>query len=203
MLALKSSDAASDQAEFSKLGYGRGGVLEFERDAELPDGSTRKIGVRISHAVDYRAPDCMVFTCEHLNEDVLWTGENTAHANGSIGVSRVILSEPNPADFQYYLEATAGQRNIRASSTGIEADTGSGRISVVTPFALGAIYGVNIDDAARGLRLRGFVVQVDDLGGLGKLLDKNSVAYRRTGPGIIVDQAPGQGAFIVFEEGPS
>ncbi len=203
MLALKSSDAASDQAEFSRLGYGRGDVLGFERDAELPDGSMQKIGVRISHAIDHRAPDCMVFTCQHLNEDVLWTSDNIVHKNGSVGVVQVILSEPNPADFQYYLEGTTGQRNIRASSTGVEADTGSGRISILTPFALGAIYGVDIDGGARGLRLRGFTIHVSDLDRLGDLFDENSVIYRRIGSGIIVDAAPGQGAFIVFEEGPS
>ena len=203
MLALKTSDATADQAAFSELGYGRGEALGFERDAELPDGSTQKIGVRISHAIDHRAPDCMVFTCEHLNEDALWTSDNIVHENRSIGVGQVILAEPNPADFQYYLEETTGQRNIRASSTGIEADTGGGRISIMTPFALRAIYGVNVDDAERGLRLRGFTVQVEKLELLAELFDNNSVTYRRTGGSVVVDPASGQGAFIVFEEKPS
>lgn len=200
MLALKTDDAALDQEMFQELGLSRGEVDEFERDAEAPDGSERRIAVRISHAIDHRAPDCMFFTCEHRNGDALWTPRSTVHRNGSMGITKVVLSEPNPADFQYYLEATTGQREIRASSSGIEADLGSNRISILTPFALGAFYGIEIHQASRGLRLRGFTIGVEDLGRLADLFDDNAVAFRRQGTNIVVDPAPGQGAFIVFEE---
>ena len=200
MMALKTKDAAADQAAFGKLGYSRGDIYSFERDAASPDGGTQRIGVRISHAIDHLSPDCMVFTCEHLNEDVLWTPDNVIHGNGAVGVTQVFLSEPNPADFQYYLEATTGQREIRASSSGIEADTGAGLISIQTPYALNALYGVQLDHHARGLQLRGMKIDVEDLSRLTGLFDDQSVSYRSAGNLVIIDPAIGQGAFIVFEE---
>jgi len=199
MLALKTSDASADHRKFSELGYS-GEMFAFERTATSPDGSEANVGVRLAYAEEHRSPDSLLFACEHLSADTLWTAENTAHANGSLGVSAVFMSESNPADFQYYLEALTGQRDIRASSSGIEADTGAGIVSIFTPYALRAMLGTDAEHSVRGLRLRGFSVAVSDLDGLCGCLDGNQVDFRQHGSQIIVDAAPGQGAFIIFEE---
>ncbi len=200
MLALKSADAVADHRKFGELGYGSGEVFEFERAGTDADGGETKIGVRLAHAEEHRSPDCLLFACEHLTPEALWTAQGTQHANGCRGVTAIFLSETNPADFQYYLEALTGQRDIRASSSGIEADTGGGTVSVLTPYALRAMFEIDAEHAVRGLQLRGFSAAVNDLGRLCGHLDGNGVDYRRHGPRIVVDTAPGQGAFIIFEE---
>ncbi len=200
MLALRSSDARGDHEAFCRLGYAAGEPYGFERKATGPDGGETVIGVRLAYAEDHRAPDCMLFACEHLAPDILWTSENTSHPNGVTGVTGVHMSELNPADFQYYLEHLTGQRSIRASSSGIEAETGNGHVSVFTPYALEAMFGVPVRQHARGLRLRGFSLAVPDIAALADGLAGRQVGFRRMGSRIVVDPAPGQGAFICFEE---
>jgi hypothetical protein len=203
MLALKTADAHADHQVFCDLGYAAGEPFAFERAATAADGSETRIGVRIAFAEDHRSPDCLFFTCEHLSADTLWTPDNIVHANGVIGITAVYMSEPNPADFQYYLETLTGQRDIRASSAGIEADTGHGLVAILTPYALNALFDVPSAHHGRGLQLRGFSLAVPDIEGLADYFDGQEVDYRRHGPRIIVDPAAGLGAFICFEEAAS
>jgi len=206
MLALKTEDAQADHRAFCEFGYAAGEPFAFERMATAPDGSETRIGVRLAYAEDHRAPDCTLFTCQHLSPDILWTRENSIHGNQSIGVTAVYMSEPNPADFQYYLETLSGQRDIRSSSSGIEAEMGEGSVSILTPYALNALFGVAAGRQGfqgRGLQLRGFSLAVPDIESLISGLSSRNVEYRQLGSRIIVDPAPGQGAFICFEEAQS
>jgi hypothetical protein len=200
MLALKTSDAFADHQVFCKLGYAAGEPYAFERAATAADGSETRIGVRLAYAEDHRSPDCLLFACEHLAADTLWTSENTVHPNGAIGVTAVYLSEPNPADFQYYLEELTGQRSIRASSLGIAAETGEGLVEILTPYALHAMFGVDKPQQDRGLKLRGFALSVADIEAFRARLEESGCGYRRDGARIVIDPAAGQGAFICVEE---
>ncbi len=200
MLALKTSDADTAHDEFTRLGYAAGQPFAFDRSAIGPDGSEARIGVRLAYAEDHRSPDALLFACQHLSPEIVWTDSNVVHSNGASGVRAVYLSEPNPSDFQYYLETVCGQRSIRASSAGIEADTGGGVVSILTPDAMRAMFGIGLDHHGRGLRLRGMQIVVGSRGALVEILQDNGIDYRQHDSRVIVDPAPGQGAFIVFEE---
>ena len=200
MLALTSADADADQAAFAELGYVTGPVYAFERKAGGQDGAETTIGVRLAYAIDYRAPDAMVFACQHLNPDALRSPASLDHANGALGVTGVYMAEANPADFQYYLEATTGQRAIRASSLGIEADTPNGVVAILTPDGIDALFGLSDGIATRGLRLCAFTLAVKSLDTVAKRYDDQGVDYRRQAGRLIVDPAPAQGALIAFEE---
>ena len=200
MLALTSENADVDQAAFAAQGYAAGPVYAFERKAGLADGTETTIGVRLAYAIDHRAPDAMVFACQHLNPDALHDAASLDHANGALGVTGVYMAEANPADFQYYLEATTGQRAIRASSLGIEADTPNGVVAILTPDGINALFGLPESAATRGLRLCAFTLAVKDLDIVAKWFDDQGIGYRRQAGRLIVDPAPGQGALIAFEE---
>jgi catechol 2,3-dioxygenase-like lactoylglutathione lyase family enzyme len=200
MLALESEDADADQDEFAASGYAAGPVYAFERKASLPDGSETTIGARLASALDHRAPDAMIFTCQHLDSDTLHDPAGCSHANGALGVTGVYMAEANPADFQYYLEATTGQRAIRASSLGIEADTPNGIVAILTPDGMDALFGLSNGAVTRGLRLCAFTLAVKDLDAMAKQLDDRNIGHRRQAGRLIVDPAPGQGVLIAFEE---
>ena len=200
MLALTSDDADADQAAFAAQGYACGPVYAFERKAGGPDGSETTIGVRLAYAIDHRAPDAMVFACQHLNPGAMHDAASLDHANGTLGVTGVYMAETNPADFQYYLEATTGQRAIRASSLGIEADTPNGIVAILTPDGINALFGMSYGASARGLRLRAFTLAVKSLDTVAKRLDDQGIGHRRQAGRLVVDPAPGQGALIAFEE---
>jgi len=200
MLALTSADADADQAAFAGQGFASGSVFGFKRQASLPDGSETTIGFRLAFAIDHRASDAMIFACQHLNPDALHDAASLVHANGALGVTGVYMAEVNPADFQYYLEATTGQRAIRASSLGIEADTPNGVVAILTPDGINALFGLSNSITIRGLRLCAFTLAVKDLDIVAKWFDDQGIGYRRQAGRLIVDPAPGQGALIAFEE---
>jgi hypothetical protein len=200
MLALTSADADADQDEFAARGYAAGPVYAFERKASLPDGSETTIGARLASALDHRAPDAMIFACQHLDFDTLHDPAGCSHANGALGVTGVYMAEANPADFQYYLEATTGQREIRASSLGIQADTPNGIVAILTPHGIEALFGLSDRAASRGLRLCAFTLAVKNLDAVAKRLDDRGIAHRHRAGRLIVEAAPGQGALIAFEE---
>jgi catechol 2,3-dioxygenase-like lactoylglutathione lyase family enzyme len=200
MLALASGDADADQVEFAGQGYATGPVYAFERKAGDNNGAETTIGVRLAYAIDHRSPDTMIFTCQHLNPDTLRDPASFGHANGALGVTGVYMAEANPADFQYYLEATTGQRAIRASSLGIEADTPNGIVAILTPDGINALFGLPNNAATRGPRLCAFTLDVESLDTVAKRLDDQGIGHRRQAGRLIVDSAPGQGALIAFEE---
>ncbi|MCZ6771884.1 MAG: VOC family protein, partial [Proteobacteria bacterium] len=71
MLALTSENADADQATFAGQGYASGSASGFERKTTAPDGSETTVGFRLAFAIDHRAPDAMIFACQHLNRDAL------------------------------------------------------------------------------------------------------------------------------------
>ncbi len=202
MLAFRSPDAEADQAIFARAGYAAGPIHAFERAARAPDGSETTIGVRIATAVDHRAPDALFFACQHLSPSVLWRADTIRHDNGAVGVSGVYLSEPNPADFQYYLETVSGDRSIHATSFGISAQTPRGPVGILTPEGMAALFGLECRDQGRGLRLRLFRLAVADLSAMPDRLQSAAIEHFQHRGRIIVPAGAGQGAAIAFEQAP-
>ncbi|MHA1189496.1 MAG: VOC family protein [Alphaproteobacteria bacterium] len=200
MLAFRSQDAEADQKIFVEAGYSTGPFRGFERKATAPDGSETLIGVRLASAADHRAPDVLFLACQHLSPEILWQDDNIAHDNGAVGVTGVYLSEPNPSDFQYYLETVTGDRSIRATSMGIYAETAHGPVGVLTPYAMDAMFGIDAAGQPRGLRLRLFRLAVDDLGAMKARLDDAGIGHFEHRGRIIVPAEAGQGGTIAFEQ---
>ncbi len=203
MLALRTENAEADQAIFSKSGYICGPVHEFYRKATATDGSETTIGAKLASAADHRAPDVLLFTCQHLPKGELGNGPSQNHDNGAVGVTGVYMSEPNPSDFQYYLETVTGDRSIRATSMGIYAETEHGPVGVLTPYAMDAMFGIDVAGQPRGLRLRLFRLAVDDLGAMKARLDDAGIGYFEHRGRIIVPAESGQGGTIAFEQAES
>src|SRR5687767_5209912 len=110
MLAFRTDDAERDQAEFEKAGIAAGPVLRFARNAVLPDGSEREIGVVLAFAEDGGAPDATLFACQHLAPDILFQPPYMEHPNGAIGIVATTAVAENPADFHILLSAATAER---------------------------------------------------------------------------------------------
>lgn len=198
MAGLTSSDAHGDHARIAQNCFGKGPVLEFSRKATSHSGPETTLSVRLVPASDHRAPDAMIFLCEHVTPRTEWMPKNPHHLNGVLGVTGIYMEETNPADFQYYLEVTTGQRSISATSLGIEAELPNGRVAILTPAGMAAKFGAGDNQATRGLRLRALTLAVGDLDALCGLLDANAISHLAMGSWIVVPPAPGQGAIIAF-----
>ncbi len=195
MVALASEDAEADAADFKKQGIGDGPVYRFARKAELPDGSECEIGVAVANAEFAASPDASFFACQHLAKEALFQDAYLHHPNGAAGIAAVAAVAENPADFHILLTAATGQRELRTTSLGVEAEAGGRIFMILTPEGFRARYGRAGPNPRRGMLFAAFELLVPDL-------SKAARFAGRDGPGedgrIVVPPAPGLNAVVVF-----
>jgi len=191
-LVFSSDDSKEDRKVFRRAGYQTGKLIQVRR---------KGLHARVAFAIDERAPDFSVFVCQYINRSSTSNPDLMNHANGANAISRVVLHEHLPEDFQYYLQKTSGQREVRSHSFGMEMKLPNSSISILNADGVKAYYGIEDISRRRGLRAMAFDVSVDDLSMTEKLLDKNGIATTKIGRRLIVQPANGQGSIIAFVEG--
>jgi hypothetical protein len=199
-LVVGSKDAGADHDRFVELGMSGGDMLTFSRPMKLPDGSEVTPSFKLSFAADLRAPDFFGFAVERINVPAADRSALTNHPNGVVGISEVILSEPNPTDFQYFIQELACNREVDANSFGMSVELDGATVTVFNKAGLETHLGIVDPSRERGLMGRAVVYGVPDLQALSALLLKNEVAVRQVAGRLIVDPARGQGACYCFEE---
>lgn len=141
MLVLESTDPAGDRADFERLGLHCFDPFSFERSATFKDGSTGQVAFDLTFVRDEAAPDLGFFTCRNRFPDTFWRPEFQVHANGARCVTEIVMVAEDPADHHEFLGGFTGQRDMRATSLGIELKTPRGKISVLTPAAYEFLFG--------------------------------------------------------------
>jgi hypothetical protein len=197
-LVFGTRDAGADHAQFVRAGMSGGKPLAFSRAFVDRGGLSDTATFRLSFAADMRAPDAFFFTCERVNTPNVDRSALQVHANGAAGIATVVLSEPNPTDFQYILQEVANQRDVEAHSFGMDVETAHGRISVLNADGLKAWFGLD-RGPERGLALEAIVFRVADLDATRRALGPD-VESATIGGRLVVRPAPGQGATFAFEE---
>ncbi|OAP34438.1 lactoylglutathione lyase [Sinorhizobium glycinis] len=196
-IVLGTPDAATDHIRYRSCGISGGEMLEFSRPMRLPDGREGLGSFRLAFAADLRAPDFFLFTCQRIR--ALPVGSAlTNHENGVIGIAEVVLSEPNPTDFQYLLQEAVDEREVSAHSFGMDIRAGSAKLSVLNPAGIQAFYGRSVSATERGLRGRAVVFRVADLEATRALFAQNDIEFAEMGGRLIVPEAPGQGVIFAF-----
>lgn len=197
-LAFGSEDAAEDRDTFQRLGMADGELLEFRRLARSPDGSEVELGFRLAFARDRRAPDLSLFACEPIHRFKPDRSLLTVHDNGASSILRVVMSEPNPTDFQYLLQDIVQERSILADGFGFSIETGNVMIEVASPEALGLRYGSS-RDAERGLRIEGLVLGAANIDVVEARAHAAGLEARRLNGRVVVHLGPDSAAFLAFE----
>jgi hypothetical protein len=199
-IAVASGNAKKDLETYAGQGLAGGEMVSFSRKFVQPKGDAQKVSFRLACAADLRSPDFFLFSCE-------WRGAAAdrskleRHANGARSLRSVILSEPNPSDFQYTLQTVFDRREVNSDSFGIELAAGNCEVAAYTPAGIMAWFGAKACAHARGLRGAGFVLGVPKLDKTREALAQGGVEFREMHGRLIVDAAPGQGCFIAFAEG--
>lgn len=141
MLVLKGTDARGDAAEFAKLGIGDFEPFDFSRKGKRPDGSETEVAFSLAFAADSALPEAAFFTCQQHFPQNFWSKAAQTHRNGATGISRVTLVAENPSDHHIFLGAFIGNREMRATSFGIEIEAGRATIEIVTRAGFAFRYG--------------------------------------------------------------
>ncbi|MFD2238989.1 VOC family protein [Aureimonas populi] len=192
-VAFASPDADADRDDMREAGFGGGESLAFERRFRTPDGQDGLVGFKLAFARDLRAPDVAFFTCQPTHVHKPDRSALTRHANGALGTARLVMAEPNPTDFQYYLQHLTGDREIEADSFGMTLRMGRSILEVATPEALAIRYGAARDER-RGLSFEGIVLAVRDFEAVRSFAPQAEERHGR----LIVRL--GAGAFVGFEK---
>ena len=180
---------ARDQAFRFRKGEGLSAIVVKSDDAFADDSRFRTQG-----------PDFFLFACQRINALPRDRGALLVHDNGVVGISRVVLVEDNPSDFQYLLELGLGQRDVTAHSFGISLVAANATVDALTPEGFTAHFGGVSSRKGRGLEGAAVVFHCRDIGVTEACLAGNAIAYQKLGARLIVAPAPGQGVLFVFEE---
>jgi hypothetical protein len=199
-IVVGSDDAKADQARFAKAGLSGGDLLDFGRDFVTPGGEAARMNFRLAFAADLRSPDFFGFACQRINVPKADRSKLVAHENGAVSIRSVILTEPNPTDFQYLLQELLNEREVEAHSFGMDICASNLTISVLTHTGYEMMFGTRLHGKERGLRARAVVFGVKDIDVVNRRLDDAGIARRDMMGRTLVETAPGQGALFAFEE---
>ena len=199
-VVLSTNDANADHKHFKKNGISGGKQLKFFRPITDAKGNVDKAGFILSFAADQRSPDSFVFTCQRINTPKVDRKALEIHKNGAVSITEIAAGEPNPSDFQYFLQETLNQRDANSHSFGMEFETGNANVAAYNADGLKSWYGIETGCHGRGLRFRAFSVGVKDLKKTAEFLKKSKFKAKKLAHRLVVDHAPGQGCIIAFEE---
>ncbi|MES0881957.1 VOC family protein [Roseibium sp. SCP14] len=135
MLVLESKDPDKDRSDFERVGLDVFDPFSFERIAHLADGTTAKVAFDLTFLRDPLSPEIGYFTCHNRYPENFWKPAFQSHANGAQRVKAAYLVAGDPSDHHEFLGGFTGQREMRATSLGLELETPRGRISVLNPAA--------------------------------------------------------------------
>jgi hypothetical protein len=141
------------------------------------------------------APDATFFVCQHLAADVLFQPAYLEHPNGALGINVVAAVAENPADFRTMRTVATGQRELKSSESGLEAEVDGQSVLILTREAFRARYDIDPPNPRRGLRFAAFEITVSDLDRAARYAGS---AAKRHEDRIVVPAAPGLGAVVAF-----
>lgn len=150
MLVMESRDARFDRQDFEKVGLSLFEPFSFERVAHLPDGKTAKVAFDLTILRDPLSPDIGYFTCHNKYPENFWKPGFQSHSNGAREIRTIYLVAEDPSDHHEFLGGFTGQREMRATSLGLEIETARGKISVLNPAAYRSLVGESAADALKG-----------------------------------------------------
>ena len=141
MVVFESRDPDQDRAAFEKHHLQTYAPFSFEREARAPNGSVRKVAFDLTFVTDPLAPGIGYFTCRNRFPENFWKVEYQTHANGAAAIDEIVLVAGDPCDHHEFLGSLIEQREMRATSLGLELKTPRGRIQVLTPDAYSRLFG--------------------------------------------------------------
>jgi catechol 2,3-dioxygenase-like lactoylglutathione lyase family enzyme len=200
-LVFLTRDAEALQSRQQARGVPVQGVVNFFRPVIYPDGSKADARFNVVRLDIAAAFDGRTYWCEHLTPEQVWRPEWQEHANGTVGVARVVISVRDPARQAalftrmfgpaFVAEGPDGRRVLRAGEAVVE---------FVPHAAVGAELGdAAPDPAGRGDHMALIGLRVRDLGAAAAALSAGGVGGVRPMDGRLrVPAAEAMNAAIDF-----
>ncbi|MEQ0559057.1 VOC family protein [Amycolatopsis sp. NEAU-NG30] len=166
-------DSAEAERRLREAGLSSSGVLQLQRDVELPEG-TRTARFRSVHIGRDRTPEGILHTAEHLTPQYVHQPRYLGHPNGARAVAWVLLVVPDDEVAAYerrYAVITGGRQLVDIAGVSDLDAVLPGEIPKEPPYF--AAHGVAVTDLAHARQLvgqhvpttthdRGFFVRAED-----------------------------------------
>ncbi|KYG99342.1 VOC family protein [Bradyrhizobium sp. DOA1] len=198
MLALHSTDALADAADFAAKGIGAYAPFGFGRDAVLPGGGTARVEFSLAFATDPAMPGIAFFTCQQRHPpELFWKPDFQRHPNAATRVIEVVMSAPEPARHREFLEHLMEGTAELAPARLTIGKTGD-RITVLGPAELSQrLPGLAGDTSPRFCAARFAVAELD---ATRRTLKSNGVDFAMRGAVLLVSPAASHGLALEFVE---
>jgi hypothetical protein len=134
-LVFGTEDSAAVYAALHRAGVEVEPPLEFSRPVELA-GSAKDATFRTVRLTAGPASLGRLYFCHHLTRELVWRDEWRHHANGAIGVMRVVIAAHDPSVIATLFGRMFGGDAVRPGRTGYTLVIGLSQVDVVTPDAL-------------------------------------------------------------------
>ncbi|HRK23855.1 MAG TPA: VOC family protein [Beijerinckiaceae bacterium] len=141
MLALESHNATGDREAFRKARIGDFSRFDFARSGQGAEGKPVDVAFSLAFAELSGSPRAAFFVCQQHKPQNFWSRAVQKHPNGATGIASVVVVADDPSDTHEFLGAFVNQREMRATSFGLDIDTGRGRIEVLSPDAFAYRFG--------------------------------------------------------------
>ena len=201
MLALQTRDAIAACTKFKASGAGDFEPFHFERKGRTADGSESRVAFTLAFAHSRLMPHVGLFACQHHHPEDFFAPEWQVHPNGAVGIAGVVLVAENPAAHAEFLSAVTGQREMLATSMGIDLEVADGQsIEVLTRAAFIHRFGtMALGDDKPEPRIAACRIAVRDLSVVTEILQDNEIAAERVGQRLVVAPAVAFGLALAFE----
>lgn len=201
MLALRSSDADADRADFESRALPVYEPVRFARMATGPDGVDREVEFSVTFTSDARTHgEAGFFTCRHHRPENMWLPAFLDHANGAVAIDSAVFVTRDPADFHEFLTHFTGQHDMLSTSLHVKFDLAGSSIDVMSPVAFRAFFGEEAGDDPR--RFTGYRVRVRDLAAARVALEVGGVPFREIAGALVIPSAFAHGAAVAFVAAP-
>ena len=202
MLAVKSDDARATHREFAAGGLGGFEPFHFERKGKRPDGGDSHVAFTLAFARAPLMPHIGFFACQHHHPEDFFAPALQQHANGATGVAGLVVVAENPAAHAEFLSAFTGQREMLATSMGVDIELAPGQsLEILTPLAFAHRFGEAALDESRApdARIAACRILVRDMAVLEDLLNDAGVPAIRAAHRLVVPPSAASGAALAFE----
>jgi Glyoxalase-like domain len=174
-LAFGADDAEALTAALKTAGCLADGPKTLKRSLELPEGDVLP-EFRLLFLPREALPDLRGFFCQHLSPEILRRPEWLRHENGARRLAGLTVASDRPQALAEAYGRIFGAAAVRRAAGGIEIETGSGRLSFLTPAALqGRIRPVALPDYPRPWMAMQ-TIAVDDMSRLAEVLRRRGHA---------------------------
>ncbi|MGF1594922.1 MAG: VOC family protein [Kiloniellaceae bacterium] len=138
MLALKSTDLRTDLMQLARNGVQTYAPLDFERQAQLPDGSEVSVAFSLGFVSSPSLPGLAFFLCQHHTPQYFWNPEFQIHKNAARSASALYLASNDPEQQVDFLSKLTGGV-ASAVHGGFEIACAESLVFVLTPNALSEV----------------------------------------------------------------